>query len=303
MRLLDKILFEVVPPLRAPNADRRERVFRQVKSVLEHLPQISHINIPEVVDENFRGEPYYKHIDVAEFGREIRSRLGTDVILNKVVVHFRDSQAFVDWVKRSLSKSKLSTFIWVGGNSSRISYPGPSVLEANWMTDSIERVTFGNILIPSRRRELQRMIEKTKAGCSFFTTQVLFDKNGLYPLLDHYEKACRKESIQPCRIYVSFAPAANSQNLEFVKWLGVQLPEDVQRRLTKGDIAKNSVQTSTAVFRELCEELRSTDLEIGLNVEHISQNNFELAIELGKALTSVNEQRAQFTEESRVHRS
>ncbi|MFQ5799431.1 MAG: hypothetical protein ACE5H0_12185 [Bacteroidota bacterium] len=287
MQLLDKILFEVVPPLRSSSAERREKIFNQAKDVLDHLPNISRINVPEVVDENFRGEPYYKHVDVAEFGEEIKKRLGVDVILNKVVVHLRNSEALVEWVKKSHSELNLSAFVWVGGNSSRFSYPGPSVLEVNRMTQSMDGVTFGNILIPTRKHELEKMVEKTRSGCSFFTTQVLFDKNGLCPLLAQYEKACREKGLQPCRIYLSFAPAANSQNLEFLQWLGVQIPEDVLRTLTTGDIGKNSVRLAADVSNEICQELQGTDLTIGLNVEHISQNNFELAVELGRALTKV----------------
>lgn len=287
MKILDTILFEVVPPLKSSNSETREKILQRVKSVLDDLPNISHINVPEVVDENFKGEPYYKHVDASEFGQEIKKRLGVEVILNKVVVHLQSPETLVNWVEDTVSKSKISTFVWVGGNSSKFSYPGPLVLEANRATQNMKGVTFGNVLIPSRNHELEKMIEKTRTGCSFFTTQVLFNSEGLCPLLINYEEQCRKQGLIPARIYLSFAPAANLQDIEFLRWLGVHIPERVLRILHKGSIAKTSGRISTEVFNQICDGLQSSELTLGLNVEHINRNNFELAVDLGRALTKV----------------
>ncbi len=60
------------------------------KYVQETLRQcrVDAINLPEVADENFRGEPVSRNHDPREFATVLRKQLGPqEIVVNKIVVH------------------------------------------------------------------------------------------------------------------------------------------------------------------------------------------------------------------------
>src|SRR5437879_7591459 len=116
-------------------------------------------------------------MDPRDFVQRLGKDLGVDPIVNNVVAHMPSTAAFRRWVEESLDRFGLRSFVLVGGTNSRIRYPGPSVLEANRILRSVaeghEDVALGNITIPDRENEVDRLGEKPPAGCDFFTTHVL----------------------------------------------------------------------------------------------------------------------------------
>src|SRR5439155_1031194 len=79
--------------------------------------------------------------------------LGVDPIVNNVVAHAPSRDAFRRWVKEGLEDG-LRSFVLVGGTSSRVGYPGTSVLEANQILRAAAKrhadVALGNIPLPVR---------------------------------------------------------------------------------------------------------------------------------------------------------
>src|SRR5438445_7979675 len=110
-----------------------------------------------------------------EFVQRLRKGLGGDPIVNNVVAHMPSAAAFRRWVEESLDRFGLRSFVLVGGTNSRIRYPGPTVLDANRVLRSVAAghrgVALGNITIPDRVNEVDRLAAKTEAGWDFVTTR------------------------------------------------------------------------------------------------------------------------------------
>src|SRR6266566_5026420 len=66
----------------------------------------------------------------------------------------------------------------------------PEVLEAKRILRTVTKgrddIALGNITIAERDHEVDRLVEKTHAGCDFFTTQVLFEAEPMATVLRAY---------------------------------------------------------------------------------------------------------------------
>src|SRR5208282_5563531 len=161
----------VPPPSRTPPHRVVERV-EEVARLIEQTPRIDAIDVPELVDENHEGRPRYRTDDPRTYGRTIAERTGLEVIVNKVVAHLESHAALEAWAQETVRLGVRHTVL-VGGTSRFIPYPGPPVAEANRVVRPIlarSNGLLGNIAIPQRRGEAHRMVSKTRAGASFFTT-------------------------------------------------------------------------------------------------------------------------------------
>ncbi len=296
MRLRDKILrgkrpvvvYEILPPR---IIDGSIESYAERISTLLSKTHIDAINIPEVHAEETRGDrPVDEHRRASprDFGRIIQDSVGVEVIVNRVTVLEKHNDQR-EWFKETSEDFGIDNIVLVGGESSQIDYPGPGVSEAATMIEEINskmntEIFSGGIVLPSREVESERMEDKARNGVKFFTTQVLYDSHDICRLLWHYNDVMRKRGSKPRRVLLSFAPISTEKNLEFLKWLGVEIPEKTEERLVRS--REGVKERSIEICMELLEEVLSYVTEnkirvpIGLNVEHIMTYNFEHSVEL-----------------------
>ena len=136
MRIRDKIkkpqrsvvAYEILPPR---EKDGTLNSYAEIISSLLSQSHIDAINIPEVLDENGRGErpvANQKRGEPRVFGQLLQDIVGVEAIVNRVVVHEPfDSQ--MKWFKEPNKEYEIENMIIVGGESSNVDYPGPSVNE------------------------------------------------------------------------------------------------------------------------------------------------------------------------------
>ena len=90
---------------------------------------------------------------------------------------------------------------------------------------------------------------------------------------------------------LSFAPVSSGKNIEFLKWLGVDIPTETERELR--DNAKNmserSMQITLDILNDTLKYLNDNKIvvPIGLNVEHIMSYNFQASIEMLQELARI----------------
>jgi len=248
------------------------------------VPRVDALVVPELVDENHEGLPHYRSGDPREYARAISERTGREVIVNKVVAHLPDVPAVEQWARETVERG-IRHVVLVGGSSRYIPYPGPPVAEANRLcrpTFTAAGGSIGNIAIPQRAGEAHRMLAKTRAGAAFFTTQLLFDAGAAREVLLRYDLLCRQASLPPAAVLLSVAPIADDEDAEFVRWLGADLPESVERTILEGeeqDAAPRSVAIAVSVWSEVRRMAQAEGLAvpIGVNVEQISARHLESA--------------------------
>ena len=214
-------LFEVVPPAAA----KPEAMESSLHELQPLRGRVDAINIPEIHDEDRPGERTSKFIERVEpriLGTRIKRELGIEVVINHVTVHDAEPER---WFRETLGPWDIANWVLVGGESEKIRYPGPRPAEAARLVKSLELgATLGGITIPSRVNEPERIRGKHAQGVDFFTSQVMFDSNDLVWLIQ------RLNGVE-ARIFLSFAPVSSRRDLQFLRWLGVDIPRDLDRFL------------------------------------------------------------------------
>ena len=270
-------LFEVVSPV----AGKPEAVESSLCELREVRNLVDAINLPEIHDEARPGErtsKFQERVEPRAFGARIKRELGIDVVLNRVTVH---DAAPEGWFRDTLAQSGISNWVLVGGESGRIQYPGPRPAEAAALVKSLGLpVSLGGIVIPSREGEPERIRKKQAQGIDFFTTQVMFDSNDLVWLIQ------RLNGVE-ARLFISFAPVSHRRDLEFLRWLGVDIPRDLDRFLlgSSRDPAspaetclERSLNMAQRILMDVFDNLPPDPPPIGLNIEHINRRNFAPAL-------------------------
>lgn len=290
------VLYELLPPARETAPAARAAYVECVADLLARVPGIDAINVPEIRNESRSGrpEPFRPKADPRRFVHELRDTLA--VPLEAVVNHgtvYEDWATQQRWLEETQAVYGIENLVLVGGESSRIRYPGPSVLE---MARSIRHVYddalfCGGITIPTRRHrvgnarkdEPLRLLDKAACGLEFFTSQVLYEAESARQLLLDYDRLCRERDVSPRRIFLSFAPASSRKEIAFLRWLGVEIPPAVEEELlqTAIGIGWRSLRLARRLLQDLLVFVREEGLRVplGLNVEHITLRNFELSKE------------------------
>ena len=300
MRIKDKIkrprrpvvVYEILPPR---EKDGTLNSYATNISSLLSQTHIDAINIPEVRDEVARGERPVKNqvrAEPREFGQLLQDIVGIESIVNRVVVHHKLEEEII-WFEETYNKYEIENLIAVGGESRKIAYPGPSVnqtLQAIKKNEKLD-ILCGGISIPSREKESLRLIEKSENGSEFFTTQVLYDSSKIIKMISHYQKRCDAQKTFPRRLLLSFAPVSSKKNIDFLKWLGVDIPKDTELYLNENSkkMTNRSMEIATTVLNETLDYLNENKIvvPIGLNVEHIMSYNFQASIEMLQELARI----------------
>ena len=303
MRIRDKVkkpqrpvvAYEILPPL---EKDGTLNSYAEIISSLLSQTHIDAINIPEVHDESGRGDrpvTNQKRGEPREFGRLLQDIVGVEAIVNRVVVH-QPFDAQMRWIEETNRDYEIENLIIVGGESSKVEYPGPTV---NEVLRSVSReyisnggdIFCGGIAIPSREIESKNLIKKSEHGSEFFTTQVLYDSSNIVKMIDHYQERCDELNTFPRRLLLSFAPVSSQKNIDFLKWLGVEIPPETERYLQgrPGSMIERSLDVAIEVLNDTLNFITEKNLKvpIGLNVEHIMSYNFQSSVEMLQELARI----------------
>tara|TARA_B100001250_G_scaffold364561_1_gene344730 strand:- start:241 stop:1188 length:948 start_codon:yes stop_codon:yes gene_type:complete len=303
MRIRDKIkkpqrpvvAYEILPPR---EKDGTLNSYAETISSLLSQTHIDAINIPEVHDEAGRGDRpvvNQKRGEPREFGMLLQDIVGIEAIINRVVVHEPyDKQ--MQWLEQTNTKYEIENMIIVGGESSKVSYPGPTVNETlkaitNKHNQNGGNIFCGGIAIPSREEESKNLINKSNNGSEFFTTQVLYDSENIIKMINNYQVRCNELGTFPRRILLSFAPVSSQKNVEFLKWLGVEIPSNTEHYLQArpGSMTERSLDVAIEVLNEILNHIEENNLTVpvGLNVEHIMSYNFQSSVEMLQELARI----------------
>lgn len=285
------IVLEVVPPHKRASEKTLAGLVKKVQDAVGSIPHLDALNIPEVLDENHVGLPFYRNLEPRTFAARMNAGLRVEAIVNKVVVHTEGREDLAAWLRQAIESDGLRNFILVGGTSSRNEYPGPDVVAANEILGKVAAgrrdVVCGNITIPERGGEVERLLKKTKAGARFFTTQVLFEPEPISTVLREYGEACAAARIPPATVLLSFAPVADYEDIEFLVWLGATITPTTEEALIAAR-GREAGRASFDVARGIWTRIRDANarsrhpVPLGVNIEEISVHNFDLAVRMAR---------------------
>jgi 5,10-methylenetetrahydrofolate reductase len=278
------VYFEMVPPAKA-KPEALEAAVEEARKVRQFVDAI---NLPEIHDESRgtdRTHKFVERVEPRKLGQRIIREAGTEVVINRCVVYEADQAV---WFRETRENYGVEHVVLVGGESSEIRYPGPTVMEAAEQAKASGLgQSLGGITIPSRLHEADRIRRKQSAGISFFTTQVLFDSNDIVSLVQQLNGL-------EARVFLSFTPISHPRDLEFLRWLGADVPPDLDRFLLQDAASGATLQLASVkeaafarsldlarrILMDVFDNLPPDPPAIGLNIEHINRRNFSPAIRM-----------------------
>jgi hypothetical protein len=156
------ILYELIPP-KLGALDELEQNLSLIRELAE---KVDGINIPEVREESRQGarpSPLPERIEPRVFAKAIQASTGVETVINRVTVHDAAPEQG-KWLRETYDDYAIRNLILVGGESRKISYPGPSVSEtaAICRQDGRSRRRFS--AMAGRRRSQKRGVVHRASG-------------------------------------------------------------------------------------------------------------------------------------------
>ncbi|KAH8072416.1 hypothetical protein JL721_3690 [Aureococcus anophagefferens] len=116
-------------------------------------------------------------------------------------------------------------------------------------------------------REAMALVNASKAafGCA------VYDAGPTIRLLRDYGAACRARGLAPRKVVLTFAPCGRAKTMVFLKWLGVRVPEDAEKRILDAESpVDESVTLLCELFSEILDKTRGCGVPLGVSVESVS---------------------------------
>lgn len=149
----------------------------------------------------------------------------------------------------------------------------------------------GGVVIAERHAgagtEHERMLRKQGAGCEFFVSQVCYDLDHTRNLLSDYAYGCRDQGLDPRPVVLTLAPCGSVKTLEFMSWLGIEVPGWLRAEITRsGDPLTASYEQCVVNAQVLIAFCRRLGLPFGINVESLTNRKVEIdaSIELAREI-------------------
>jgi hypothetical protein len=280
--LCEILLFALTPPRLATAAGHVQEIADATIARLRGL-ELDGLILYDIDDEAERNPaqrpfPFTPTLDPADFLADYLTDWPTPVIVYRAVAkHTRADLR--SWL--SVQESSRVLTVLVGAASSTTS-AATSLTDAQaWSREVNPDLTVGGVAIPERhsrrRNEHLRLLAKQEAGCRFFVTQVVYDVNAAKNLVSDYFYECSARGTAPVPIVFTFSVCGSMRTLEFLQWLGVDVPRWIENDLKHAaDTLEASYQLALAAAIELISYCRGLGMPFGINVERVSIRKVEI---------------------------
>ena len=96
-------------------------------------------------------------------------------------------------------------------------------------------------------------------------------------MLTSYARRCKQLNIEPVRIVLTFTPCGSAKTLDFMKWLGISVPEATGYRILDADNPlKESIKICYSNLQMILDSCVQLDLPLGLNIESLTNRKEEI---------------------------
>ncbi|MBE9045964.1 hypothetical protein IQ255_16395 [Pleurocapsales cyanobacterium LEGE 10410] len=284
-------LYSTTPPRQGSSTEKLQAIANKLAKRLSAL-DIDAINVYDIQNEPGRTNlsrpfPFSPVIDPREYAQILHDLTGQETIIYKCVVH-QPKADFPSWLDRTWQEYNLRYLAFVGGSTSGMTYPGPTLSQAVQMTTEHQHdFVLGGVTIAERHlskgNEHLKLIEKSRQGMQFFTSQVVYQPEATIKLLRDYAQKCRELNLSPVRIILTFAPCGYPKTLQFLQWLGVNFPPETEREIFSAQSpVQKSLEVCCRILQQIVEAIEPASVPLGINVESVSikKNEIDATIEL-----------------------
>ncbi|GAB2592959.1 hypothetical protein Aab01nite_36880 [Paractinoplanes abujensis] len=276
------MLFSITPPRRATAPERVKEIAEVTVRRLAGL-DLDGLILYDIDDESDRNPderpfPYLPTLDPASFHTDHLGDWDKPTVVYRCVGKYTE-QEMRGWLATADTGQVLSVFV---GSSSGTKPVQTSLRRAQQLHHEVRpSLPLGAVVIGERHArhgdEHLRMLTKQERGCTFFISQVIYDLNETKNLVSDYFYACREAEITPRPIIFTLSLCGSPKTLEFLAWLGVEVPPWLATELRESaDPLADSRREALTIARDLKDYCERLGMPYGFNVESVSIRKAEI---------------------------
>ena len=276
------LLFALTPPRLTTEPEHARQIAAKTLERLRPVG-IDGLVLYDIDDESDRNPaerpfPFLPTMDPADYLARDLVGLEVPAIVYRAVSKYPEQQ-LQSWLSKQAPTQALSVFV---GASSRGKPVATSLPRAYELRSEVRPdLLLGGVAIPERHSrggtEHLRLLAKQAAGCSFFVTQIVYDINAAKDLVSDYHYECAARGLKPAPVVFTFSVCGSVKTLEFVQWLGVDVPRWIENELRHAeDTLEASYDQAVATAVELIAFCRRVGVPFGVSVESVSIRQVEI---------------------------
>jgi hypothetical protein len=276
------LLFALTPPRLSTSAERAQEIADVTFERLEPLG-LDGLILYDIDDESDRNPeerpfPFLPTMDPAHYLDRHLDAWHMPVVVYRATAKYTE-QDLRDWMSDQDTARRMAVFV---GASSREKPVATTLRTAQQLRVEVKPdLLLGAVAIPERHTskgdEHLRLTAKQQAGCSYFVTQIVYDVNAAKNLVSDYAYECRDRGLDPVPIVFTLSVCGSVKTLEFLRWLGVDVPRWIENDLRHAnDTLDASLVHAEATALELMPFCRRLDVPFGISVESVSIRKEEI---------------------------
>ena len=276
------VLYGITPP----KADTTiERVAEIAQKTMERLAtlDIDALVVYDVQDESARTKeerpfPFLNSLDPLHFASEYLGSLEVPKIIYRPAGKF-SAEELSEWLEALNKQNFYPVFVGVPAPDFPVKTSLPEAYKI-WRKNE-ETSVIGAVTIPERHKILQdedtRILDKMECGVSYFISQCVFNLEYARQVIDDLARRCDRDQITPPTIIFTITACGSEKTLQFMDWLGINVPEDVKEDLRKSeDILERSVNICLDIASELTAFCMERSIPFGFNIESVAIRKAEI---------------------------
>lgn len=279
----DLVFYSLTPPKVTTDPERIPVIAANQLARLKDS-NIDGLILYDIQDESMRNEndrPFsFIHTIAPEtYSRTYFKELAVPRIIYKSIAG-KTKADFRQWLT---DNKDVGYTVFVGASSSKqVEMTGFSLTDAYQLRkEEFSNLLLGGVTIPERHarkgNEHERLFNKVEQGCSFFVSQCVYNINDSKNLLSDYYYTAQSQEKPLAPIIFTLAPCGSLKTLQFMEWLGIEVPKWLYNDLRhSNDILQASVSSCINIAQELTSYARQKGIPIGFNVESVAIKKAEI---------------------------
>lgn len=255
----------------------------------KHLERLNTLDVDglilyDIQDESDRTDakrpfPFMQTLDPCDYAKNyLDAPLKYPIVVYKAVGKY-DKDEFSKWLEARKDKRFHTVFVGAASKDTKVTIGMQEAYELK--KEICPDVALGGIMIPERHTvkhdEHLRVFKKIENGCEFFVSQCVYDLMAAKKFLDDYEAYAKENNKPIVPIIFTITPCGSAKTLEFMKWLGINIPAHLEDRLKNSeDILHDSVELSRNIFEILYFYAKGKGIPVGCNVESVAIRKAEI---------------------------
>ncbi len=276
------LLFALTPPRMSTTPEKAQEIADITCERLDPIG-VDGLILYDIDDESDRNPeerpfPFLPTMDPAHYLDRHLDAWHMPVVVYRATAKYTE-QDLRDWMSDQDTARRMAVFV---GASSREKPVATTLRRAQQLRAEVKPdLLLGAVAIPERHTskgdEHLRLTAKQQAGCSYFVTQIVYDVNAAKNLVSDYAYECRDRGLDPVPIVFTLSVCGSVKTLEFLRWLGVDVPRWIENDLRHAnDTLDASLEHADATALELMLFCRRLDVPFGISVESVSIRKEEI---------------------------